>query len=206
MIIQHTRLIERMQDFKNISLPGINAHEVFYRQGLGDRNAALIENSNPVNGQSNIVLIKRPEYRGVHSGQMALPGGKMEVFDRDLIETALRETEEEIGVKREGLTHLRELTKVYIPPSGFLVYPHLFISRDELNVARDPHEVEAIVFLPVEELLDDRVFVRGNIELPKERMKIKTWYFDHPPYSIWGATALMLNEVKWMLKSVLHHD
>ena len=75
-----------------------------------------------------VPFIKRPEYDGVHSGQVALPGGKMDPGDSDLSFTALREAKEEIGVDPSKIELLGKLTEVYIPPSNFLVSPFIGIT------------------------------------------------------------------------------
>ncbi len=215
--MNHNSILDHADLLRDAELPGFEAHRVFYANESENRDKALAEENNPrlsgvaailapVNDESHIVLIKRPTYKGAHSGQMAFPGGKKEQEDADLLQTALRETQEEVGVPAEKLSYLKPLTRVYIPPSRFLVYPHLFVSREPLEFIRQEREVESIVLLPVRQLLDDKVFVRGSVELSSPKMRIKTWYFDHPPYVIWGATALMLNELKLILKRVLSHD
>lgn len=70
--------------------------------------------------ETHIILILRKTYKGVHSNQVGFPGGKVEQEDRDLAHTALRETEEEVGVPQDKITVVRKLTNIYIPPSNFL--------------------------------------------------------------------------------------
>jgi len=98
------------------------------------------------------VLIQRPTYNGTHSGQMAFPGGKKDPEDADLIATALREMHEEIGFIDENIMHLGQLSQVYIPVSRFLVYPHLFYSRDVYPFTPDPIEVQDIITFPLHDI------------------------------------------------------
>ena len=77
----------------------------------------------PHNNSINTVLIQRPEYAGIHSGQIAFPGGKFEDDDIELSRTALRETSEEIGIITENIEIIGSLTDIYITPSNFLVRP-----------------------------------------------------------------------------------
>lgn len=211
--MNHTELIQLLQTKDGLKIPGERAHEVFYQSGLRDRKASQQKDANPKlsgvaailaprNEESNIVLIKRPVYKGVHSGQMAFPGGKKENEDADLLITALRETEEEIGVDRGKIHHLAEMTKVYIPPSRFLVQPHLFYANAELNYTPEPKEVDHVVLFPVSELLRETVFVHGQVPLNAEGLKVKTWYFQYDDYIVWGATALMMNELKLLIKDL----
>jgi len=78
-----------------------------------------------VSKQTMLALILRKTYKGVHSAQIGFPGGKFEATDGSLRVTALRETEEEIGVNQNKVTVLKKLTEVYIPPSNFFVQPFL---------------------------------------------------------------------------------
>src|SRR5690606_39673314 len=80
---------------------------------------------------TNLLLILRNTYNGVHSNQIALPGGQMEKDDKDLINTALRETYEEVGAVPDQIQVIRSLTKVYIPPSNFEVTPYLGLYHKE---------------------------------------------------------------------------
>src|SRR5690606_11994483 len=77
------------------------------------------------NNITRFVLILRRTYRGVHSGQVGFPGGRYEIQDKDLLITALRETEEEVGVPKNKVTVLKQLTEMYIPPSNYIVHPFI---------------------------------------------------------------------------------
>ena len=140
------------------------------------------------------VLIERPVYEGVHSGQIAFPGGKKENFDLNLIETALRETEEEVGIKKESITVLGCLSTLYIPPSNYMVLPVVGYLKSLPNFILEKKEVNAIIeydldILHNQSLTKTKTFKGANymVEAP---------YFDINGYSIWGATAMILNEFK----------
>ena len=81
-------------------------------------------------GRVNIALILRKTYKGVHSNQVGFPGGKYEDSDGSLEYTALRETEEEVGVSISKIDMITTLTKVYIPPSNYMVYPFFGFCKD----------------------------------------------------------------------------
>src|SRR5690554_7190003 len=87
---------------------------------------------------TNLLLILRNTYNGIHSNQIALPGGKMEKGDKDLLHTALRETYEEVGAVPDQILVIRSLTKVYIPPSNFEVTPYLGLYHKERPFMAQP--------------------------------------------------------------------
>jgi len=145
-------------------------------------------------------LIEREVYEGVHSGQIALPGGKKDASDPDLIHTALRELHEEVGVANNQLEVIGTLTQVYIPPSNFLVQPVIAISRDLPDFILNQREVQSIIPFSLHELLNDELVKETHIELEKG-LKIKTPYFDVRGRILWGATAMILNELKHVLKT-----
>lgn len=145
-----------------------------------------------------IPLTERFAYGGVHSGQVSLPGGKFETEDVTTEQTALRECYEEIGV-REDIEIVGRLSPLFIPVSGFLVEPWVGISRKKTPVfTLNEREVKSIIRLNVKDLLDNSIMKTGNIELPGREvgLKIKTPWFEAGGYKIWGATAMMLNELK----------
>jgi len=156
----------------------------------------------PKNSQTHLVLILRNSYKGVHSSQIAFPGGKPESTDFDLKETALRETHEEIGVLPNKIEVIRSFTQVYIPPSNYMVHPFLGISKEELQFMPQVEEVAGIIELSLVDFLDERII---------QNQKMNTSYatnFDVPGFLIkehfiWGATAMMLSELKETLKMVL---
>ena len=95
-----------------------------------------------VSQQTMLALILRKTYKGVHSAQIGFPGGKFEDIDISLKATALRETEEEIGVKGNKVLVLKKLTEVYIPPSNFFVQPFLGYTNKTPNFILQEDEVE----------------------------------------------------------------
>jgi len=152
--------------------------------------------------KTTLALILRKTYKGVHSAQIGFPGGKYEEEDASLKETALRETEEEVGVNREVVSILKQLTDVYIPPSNFFVQPFLGIANSTPKFILQEEEVEALVEVPLLHFMDDSIKTiqtlttsyAKNIEVPA---------FTLNGYLVWGATAMMLNEIREMLKELL---
>ncbi|WP_430615476.1 NUDIX hydrolase [Flavobacterium sp. JP2137] len=156
----------------------------------------------PKDNKTNLLLIERAEYPGIHSSQIAFPGGKKDASDRNLTQTALRETREEVGVAEEQIEIIKPFSEIYIPPSNFIVSPFLGFALSDLSFVLQPTEVAKVIEMPLEDLLDDRII---------EHVKMNTSYaidIDVPAYLVddhivWGATAMMLSELKETLRKVL---
>ena len=146
-------------------------------------------------------LILRPEYDGVHSGQVGFPGGKFEMADENLVTTALRETSEEIGVASNDVDMLGKLTELYIPPSNFLVHPHVGKISYRPAFFPDEKEVMKVIEISLDELMDERVVSEKEIKL-SNGLRIISPYFDLQGHAVWGATAMILSELKVILKEL----
>jgi 8-oxo-dGTP pyrophosphatase MutT (NUDIX family) len=146
------------------------------------------------------ILIQRQEYDGNHSGQFGFPGGKKEQFDNDLMHTAARECEEEIGVNPMRMELLRKITPLYIPVSNFVVHPYVFFSQDNaFDYVKDEREVKAIVEVQLNKLFSDQSLVHKDVATASYTLK-RVPHFENDAVSVWGATALMLNEIKQILE------
>ena len=152
--------------------------------------------------QTMLTLILRKTYKGVHSAQIGFPGGKYENEDTSLKETALRETEEEIGVSRNTVSVLKKLTEVYIPPSNFFVQPYLGITKNTPNFILQEEEVETLIEVPLIHFMDDTIKIHQNLTTSYAKNIIVPAFLLNN-YLVWGATAMMLNEVREMLKELL---
>jgi len=143
-------------------------------------------------GAVKTCFIERTQYDGVHSGQIAFPGGKKEP-DETLEETVLREAEEEIGVNPADVQLLGQLTELYIPPSNFLVHP--FVGSIPYRPAFFPSaaEVAEVVEITIDELADVRM--RGEKEITLSNgSTVQTPYFGLKGKTVWGATAMIISE------------
>ena len=156
----------------------------------------------PKNGRTHLVLIVRNSYEGVHSAQIAFPGGKFETKDQTYEITALRETYEEIGIHPDSIEIIRPFTHLYIQPSNFLVYPFLGICKEEIFFIPDKSEVAEIIELSLSVFLGDEVLVSVNISTSYAN-NIMVPAFKIGEHIVWGATAMMLSELKEVLKKVL---
>jgi 8-oxo-dGTP pyrophosphatase MutT (NUDIX family) len=154
-----------------------------------------------VNKKPHLLLIKRPIYKGVHSGQMAFPGGKKEIQDSNLLETALREVHEELGILIDKELPFFSLRELYIPPSHFLVQSFLCIIP-ELPELKPNHEVSEVIQIPLSHLLRNEIIVQHEIEIypTQEKKFVPAIQFEN--HFIWGATAMMLFEIRARLLSL----
>jgi len=150
----------------------------------------------PKNDALNFALIKRVSYAGVHSNQIGFPGGKLEEGENAL-QAALRETEEEIGVLVKENSVLGALTELYIPPSNFMVYPYVAYIENPPLFTLDKKEVAYLLEVPLNDLLDF-----SNIKRKEMQLSYGTFnnpYFDLKNEIVWGATAMMLSELREIL-------
>ncbi len=166
------------------------------------RKAAVLMLIYPRNEQAHLALILRNSYNGVHSSQIAFPGGKIEPVDSSYCMAALRETHEEIGVPAELINVIRAFTEIFIPPSNFMVFPFLGFSNEELIFTPDPDEVAGLIEFPLANFLDEETVVVNTMATSYSKS------IDVPTYKIgehhvWGATAMIMSELKVMLKKVL---
>jgi 8-oxo-dGTP pyrophosphatase MutT (NUDIX family) len=142
------------------------------------------------------ILIERPGNTGIHSDQIALPGGKLEPFDLSPSHTALRETYEEIGVPEKDIIMLGELSSLFIPASNFLVYPFVGTVYYTPDFILNQMEVKTMIPVTIKDLLNMPVSEKsfetsyGLLNAP---------YYHLKSYSIWGATAMILSEFRTMI-------
>ena len=150
-----------------------------------------------------IVLIERAEAQGaVHSGQVSFPGGSFDKSDKSLHVTALREAEEEIGVKPDGISLIGGLTPLYIPVSNFMVHPFIGAAYKRPEFLIHNKEVKEIIEIKMEEL-----FSEANKSKIVRHIKIKNLDIEVPCYNviekiIWGATAMIISELEAVIKRI----
>lgn len=154
----------------------------------------------PKNGMIHTILMLRQKYNGVHSGQVSFPGGRFEKEDSDLITTALREAQEEVNIDPTKVEVAGTLSKLYIPPSNFLVLPVVGFTNQIPEFKPDSSEVAMIIESDIDFLFEKNlrkekiIHVRGyEIEAP---------YFDVQGHTVWGATAMILSELSDIIKSI----
>ena len=207
--------LNSVSKIKNLNLPG--EHSQFkmsppFRRQLMDENRekmkyakkagvlALFYPDQEIN--TKLILILRKTYKGVHSAQVGFPGGKLEHNDPDLAFTALRETEEEVGVIKDSVEIIKPLTELYIPPSNYTVAPFLGITHHTPKFIKQEEEVEDLIEVPLLEFMDDRNTKNVKV-MTSYDVELEVPAFDLNGYIIWGATAMMMSELKDLLKKTL---
>jgi 8-oxo-dGTP pyrophosphatase MutT (NUDIX family) len=155
----------------------------------------------PHGDKINTVLTLRPSYDGVHSGQVSFPGGKLDPEDESLAAAALREAEEEVGLNRNEVTLIGNLTDLYIPPSNFLVSPFVGIMDKKPVLTKNEREVEKIIEVPITYFLDESIKGKKMIT-PREFVSFEAPYYDVEGHTVWGATAMMLSEMMEVIRQL----
>ena len=156
---------------------------------LNAQKSAVLVFLYPHENEPHLVLMKRQEYPGVHSGQISFPGGRVEEYDTSHEDTALRETEEEIGLPRDQIEILGRLDD-YIARTNFRITPIVAAVSPPFELKLDPIEVAEAFEVPLSFFLDPTNHQRHLcIEHGKERHVYAMPYQD---YYIWGITAGML--------------
>ena len=164
------------------------------------RRSAVLVLLFPDQGQLKTVFIKRSVYNGVHSGQISFPGGQYETTDDSFEATALRETNEEIGVPGDKIQMIGQLTDFYIPPSNFLVKVYVGYTSQKPEYIPDKKEVQSVVEVNVEDLYDG-----NNITQKEFYSTSRNGVVNAPTYvisgvEIWGATAMIVSELLDVLR------
>lgn len=204
---------ERLSAALQSPLPGWNAHSEminYPRPRIDDveslvpdaRQGAVLALIYPKNGELHTVLTLRHSYNGHHSGQVSFPGGKCDDGDRSTWHTALREAHEEVGLEAQNVQELGMLSKVYIPPSNFLVHPHVAFSPITPQFSADPVEVKRIIEAPLSQLLAPHLLQQKPMHLKVLPEEVQVKYFALDGETVWGATGMMLNELKHILTRI----
>lgn len=201
----------KLRDQLALPLPGQAAHEIFRATPVGDVRP-LIDHKHPPRPGGVLILlypegdaikfplIKRPDYPGTHGGQVSFPGGKAETGE-DAIATALRECEEEIGVKPAVVTVLGKLSDYYVIPSNYMVTPVVAFTGAKPIFNPDTFEVSRVIEARVEDIISDHAIKQKEI-LAAGKYRMIAPHFEIENEIVWGATAMILNEFRVLLKQM----
>lgn len=149
----------------------------------------------PKNGVWHLPLIQRVvTKKDKHSGQISFPGGKKETSDTTNQATALREANEEIGIKKEDVTLLGALTPLYVPASNFQVFPFIGYLDYPPTFIRQEREVAEVVEVALNQLIHPKTKKYKTITFGNGYTIKDVPYYDVNGKTVWGATAMMLSE------------
>ena len=150
--------------------------------------------------KTTFLLTQRASYNGTHSAQISFPGGKYDQEDDNMRQTALRELEEEVGVFRNSVEVIRQLSDTYIPPSNFMVTPFIGFLNEKPSLIPN-EEVAKLIEIEAAALLNEENI--SSIVMETSYMKeIEVPCFKFYDHVVWGATAMMLSEIKDLMKEI----
>jgi 8-oxo-dGTP pyrophosphatase MutT (NUDIX family) len=205
-------VVEKLKQRLQLSLPGNLAHDAFKAMPVGTR-LSLKHKDSPRPGSVLILLyeqdgirfplIKRPVYSGTHSGQVSFPGGKAEAGE-DVYQTALREGHEEIGVDLAQVEVIGRLSEFFVIASNFVVTPIVAVLRGTPSFTPDPFEVAGILTGNLSDIMNDKTILEKEIMVGD--FQLKAPYFEIEQEVVWGATAMMLNEFRMVMKEIFPDD
>ena len=203
------RFITQLKITINNDLPGEESHQkmrVIYDQSIelpfskiNSIPAAVLILLYLADNEIYFFLTKRTDELKHHKGQISLPGGTQEGNEK-LIDTALRETQEEIGINKTSISIIGTITPLFVPVTGFMIYPFIGYSLNKLNPKPDPVEVATIFSVNISDLLNkenqttEQRNIRGyDVQVP---------YFKLKDYQVWGATSMILSEFRDLIKFI----
>lgn len=195
----------KIKDALKQPLPGENSHvkmlPVNRRLSAFEEELSSIKHSSVLlllyieNDDLKVLLIKRPAHMKHHAGQVALPGGRIEK-NETAVETALRETQEEVGISPGDIEILGKLSELYVQVSFFQIHPFVGWLRKHNNFNINKSEVEKIIAFPLKNMSNET----EEIELNSFSGPLKVPCIKFNDEIIWGATAMILMEFFDLIK------
>lgn len=150
--------------------------------------------------EPTLLLTQRAAHLQHHGGQISFPGGRVESSDLSPVETALRETEEEVGLHRRHVEVLGRLPD-YRTGTGYEVSPVVSLVAPGFDVMTDPGEVASVFEVPLSFLMDGRHHQRRVFQMPDGSGQRMFYAMPFDTYFIWGATAGMLRNLFHFLRA-----
>ncbi len=208
---QLPEFIQKIQAQLKEKLPGVDAqYEMAHRVRHLEQRKAMVPPKDvrvaavlcylfEIENEWHITLMKRTA-RGPHSGQISFPGGGREAEDHSLSETALREANEEVGIMGDETIIVGELSNLYIPVSNSLVYPFVAYGK-ETDYTIDPEEVVEAFNAPLTDLLNPDLLQNRDVKINETITLKQVPYFNVNGHVVWGATAMILNELLHVIRS-----
>jgi 8-oxo-dGTP pyrophosphatase MutT (NUDIX family) len=146
-----------------------------------------------------VVLIRRGKYVGIHSGQIAFPGGRYEETDLNVRTTAIREIEEEIGIKEKDYNILGRLTDIYVPPSNFIVSVFVAYMHQKPVFRIDPREVDEVLTFSLTDFVHEAAIGERYFFVQSNNLSALAPCYLLDGAELWGASAMVMTELIDML-------
>jgi 8-oxo-dGTP pyrophosphatase MutT (NUDIX family) len=191
-------------------LPGSNAHSRMLPPGRSlsfpDESDSNIKSSGvlillfPEGDEIFICLVKRQPFMKFHAGQIGFPGGKKEKTDTSISWTAIRETSEEIGIQPSLINILGALSPLFVPVSGFMIYPFAAWCPVKPNFVINHNEIEKLLLFPLLRNYKNQKIVPAMVETQIGWLEVPA--YTHENETIWGATAMILAEFFEILENL----
>lgn len=138
-----------------------------------------------------LILTRRPQSLAVHPGEVCFPGGKRDETDASLYATAVRETHEEIGIPASVINYIGSLP-TFTSLSGFTIKPFVASIPADFTPVPNVQEVASILYLSAAEMINGSRF---TYQVTLHKRPITLYFFDHPRFPFWGATAAIASQL-----------
>ena len=203
-------LIEKLKNNYSGDLPGEKAQNIMLakpRVDIAFPNSeehaipsAVLILLYPDKDDINFILTERTNEVQHHKGQISLPGGSWEKGEH-LSETAMRETEEEIGIPIDDIKIISELTPLFVKVTGYMIHPFIGYVNHKPKITAHPNEVKNVFTSSISELLNP---CNMQTELWTIReTPVDVPFFKLDKYKVWGATAMILSEFKYCIEEMI---
>lgn len=197
------QIIHRLADSSLPRDPAAEAQEGISRETLDAwfsmplRPAAVLIPLLDHSGEITVMLTERTHDLPEHPGQIAFPGGRSEPGDANLVETALREAHEEVGLAPD-IVELAGYLRAQAVITGYAIVPVIGFVSEGFEPQPDPREVAGVFEVPLAFLLDESNCMREDREI--DGVKLATWEYRWEEHRIWGATAKIIQEFTKLIK------
>ena len=197
---------EKLKQKLNKPLPGLSSHlkmapasrvaeirniEIYYENA---RKSAVMLLLFQENNNTKVIFIRRSFYVGIHAGQIAFPGGRYEESDLTIENTALREIEEEIGIKGDKIEIIGRLSDIYVPPSNFLISIFVGYLKEKPIYNIDKREVDEVIEIDLDDFFRENVIQEKDFTVPPSDTTINALCYNVGNIHLWGASAMVMTE------------
>ena len=208
--MQFHSFLEFVPKIQELPLPGLSEQltmapairkQLLEKSIINPKNAAVIcLFYKGIQGETSFYLIRRSSYPGVHSNQVGFPGGQIDPSDQTPWDAAKRELWEELGISPQQITQIRKITPLYIPPSHFWVDCFLAYSTAQTELNLDQNEVKEVISVSLTELIN----IKKSFTDQLESKGVEKPIYLLSDNTVWGATAMMLAEIKSIISQALN--